>query len=398
MLAHLVGCSRRARGTAVCPITEKVRYECWNPGIVLVDLRKAFDTVDHAILIDKLSSFGICENELKWFKSYMTNRTQQVDYNGTLSDQRTITTGVPQGSILGPLLFVMFVNDAPDAVKELIDLYADDTTLQAADNDLQNLESKLNSELESLNNWFTKNRLILNTDKTLCIVLSTYQRKATVDNTNIAIKIGQTHIKQVDEAKLLGATIDEHLTWKPHISKMCSKISKKLGLLKRLKRCVPDHTLKMLFNSLVQPHFDYIDIVWGTAADIHVNAIYRMQKRAARILTGAKRFTRTKTLLKQLGWLSVRERIMFHRAVLTFKAIHGKTPNYISSKCIQVTNRYHTRSAQNGDLKVPKPNLEIFKRSFEYLSPAQWNQLDTKTKHSESIGIFKKRYLKGLSM
>ncbi len=196
-------------------------------------------------------------------------------------------TLVPQGSILGPLLFIIFMNDAPDAIKQILDLYANDTTLQAPDPDLSVFEQKINEDLESLSKWLNGNRLVLNGDKTVCMILSPHQRRATLTNCTLNLKVGDKHIKQVNEAKLLGIIIHESLTWDKHIYKMCNKISKKLGLLKRLKKFLHSNTLIMLFDSLVLPHFDYANVVWGTACVTQIKYVHKLQKRAARILTGS---------------------------------------------------------------------------------------------------------------
>ncbi len=242
-------------------------------GAVFIDLRKAFDTVHHGILRRKLVAYGVKGRELGWFKSYLSNRIQQVNFKRTLSDEQPVTIGVPQGSILGPLLFIIFMNDAPDAIKQILHLYADDTNLQASDPDLSVLEQKLNDDLESLSKWLNENRLVVNTDKTVCMILSTHQSRATLTNCTLKLKVGDKHIKQVNEGKLLGIIIDESLTWDKHIYKMCNKIRKKLGLLKRLKKCIPSNTLIMLFNSLVLPHFDYANVVWGTACGNHIQCV-----------------------------------------------------------------------------------------------------------------------------
>ncbi len=179
-------------------------------GALFIDTVKAFDTVDHDILLKKIVAYGVEGRELEWFKSYLSNHIQQVNFKRTLSDEQPVTKEVPQGSILGPLLFIIFMNDVPDAIKQIIDLYADDTTLQASDPDLSVLEQKLNEDLESLSKWLNENRLILNTDKTVCMMLSTHQRRATLTNCTLNLKVGDKPIKQVNEAKLL--------------YKMCNKI------------------------------------------------------------------------------------------------------------------------------------------------------------------------------
>ncbi len=165
------------------------------------------------------------------------------------------------------------------------------------------LEHKLNEDLESLSKWLNENRLVLNTDKTVCMILSTHQRSANLTNCTLNLKVGDKHIKQVNEGKLLDIIIDESLTWDKHIYKMCNKISNKLGLLKRLKTFIPSNTLIMLSNSLVLPHFDYANVVWRTACGTQIEYVYKLQKRAARILTGANRFSRTKPLFKKLNWM-----------------------------------------------------------------------------------------------
>ncbi len=156
---------------------------------------------------------------------------------------------MPKGTILGSLLFIIFINDAPDAIKQILDLYADDTTLQASDPDLSALEQTFNEDLESLSKWLNENRHVLNTDKTVCMILSTHQHRATLTNCTLNLNVGDKTIKQVNEAKLLGIIIDEKLTCNKHNHIMCNKINKMLGLLKRLKKNIPSNKH---FNHVIQ--------------------------------------------------------------------------------------------------------------------------------------------------
>ena len=288
------------------------------------------------------------------------------------------------------------MNDAPEVVKQILDMYADDTTLQASDSDITSLQAKLNHDLSAINQWFIDNRLVLNTDKTVSMLLATHQRLATVKDTDLNFKVGDKDIQQVKEAKLLGVTIDPHLNWDKHISKLCNKISRKLGLLKRLKKFMPNNTLHMLYNSIVLPHFDYANVVWGTACGTNLKQVYRLQKRAARIITGAKRFSSTHPLFQQLNWMPLAERVQFHTAVLTFKALKGSTPEYLSSKFVPTANRHQhsTRLSNTSDLKVPKPNLEIYRRSFEYRGAVVWNSISQDTRKSISVSGFKAGYIR----
>ncbi len=152
----------------------------------------------------------------------------------------------------------------------------------------------------------------------------------------------------------------------------------------------------MLYNSLVLPHFDYADVVWGTACGTYIKQVYKLQKRAARIMTGASRFSRTAPLFAKLKWSPLAERIKFHRAVLTYKSLHGLAPNYLTNKLSQVgkRNQYCTRAVQSRDLEIPKPNLEVFRKSFSYLAAAQWNSIDKNIRQAHSVNHFKTLYKK----
>ena len=179
-------------------------------GMVVLDLQKAFDTVDHNILLGKLTAMGLNDNTVKWFKSYLTSRTQVVDIDGVRSGPKDITCGVPQGSILGPLLFLIYVNDMADAVKCKLLLYADDSALMVSHSDVGVIQDRLSTELESVNKWLVDNKLSLHLGKTESIMFGT--RRKLAKHSELNIKCGDTFIAPKSEIKYLGLELDQKLS------------------------------------------------------------------------------------------------------------------------------------------------------------------------------------------
>ena len=362
-------------------------------GMVCVDLRKAFDTVNHEILLTKLKLYGITGTELKWFESYLYNRSQVVDFCGTMSSECKVNVGVPQGSILGPLLFLLFVNDFEESVKQSqVDLYADDTTLVAHGKSIVDIEGKLQSDLQLVDQWLKANRLILNVEKTVCMLVGTRQRLASTDR-KLCISINGSVIQQVANAKLLGLYMDENLIWSVSLDHTRRKIASKLGVLARIRPFVSLETAKTIFNAICLPHFDYGNVVWYTAADCHILPIVRLQKRSARILTKASRFSRSITLFKALDWLTLQDRVTYFRAVLVYKSINGYAPEYMSEKFQLYKSGRNTRSCRQELLCVPRPKLEIFRASFKYTGATLWNSIPLNIRKARSVEHFKKDYL-----
>ena len=226
-------------------------------GVLFLDLCKAFETVNHEILIKKLFTYGIQNKSLDWFKSYLQNRKQFCVVNNATSSLRNLNCGVPQGSNLGPLLFLLYVNDLPNCLKKSHDaMYADDTNITVRSSSLTYLEEALNDELENIHQWLLSNKLTLNVKKTEYMVIGTRQRLRNFSQ-DINVSIDGKVLKEVKTKKTLGVLVDKHLSWDKHIDNVSKKVSKGIGMLRRAKQYVSTKTLEKLYHALVQPHFDY---------------------------------------------------------------------------------------------------------------------------------------------
>ena len=245
--------------------------------VVFLDLKEAFDTMDHNILISKLSAYGIRGTSIE--------RNQKCFLNGSLSSNRVLSCGIPQGTILGPLLFLLYINDLPNCLMHSQPrMYADDTYLTLAGNSVDSIELNLNEDLASISEWLTANKLTLNKSKTEFMIIGSRQRLKTLPHSP-SLKIDGAPISQVPSTKSLGVYIDENLTWNVHIENLSKKIASGIGALKRIRPFVPHKTLLFIYNSLVKPHFDYCNVVWGSCNKTLVNKLKKLQNRAARVLT-----------------------------------------------------------------------------------------------------------------
>ena len=225
-------------------------------GVVFLDIKKAFDSINHGILLNKMKKcFGISSIELKWFESYLFNREQQCSINEQLSSKKTITCGVPQGSILGPLLFLLYINDLPECLRSTTPcMYADDTQIFSSSYDANELVVKLNSDLARVRNWLIQNKLQMHPSKSkLMFIGSSYNLK--VKNTEQPVVLNNTPVSRTDTHKCLGVQIDERLSWDSYIDMICKKTSAGIGAMRRIKPFVPVDTLKKVYKSLVQPYF-----------------------------------------------------------------------------------------------------------------------------------------------
>ena len=233
-------------------------------GNIFVDLQKAFDMVDHEILFKKLKCIGITGMSLEWFRSYLTDRKIITSMNNVSSNELPLKYGVPQGSLLGPLLFLIFINDLPKCFDKCsVHLYADDTVIYYADKDITTIETILNKELRSLDSWMRQNRLKVNCSKTVSMLIGT--KHMLTKNSSLNLKFCGETLTQVKSFKYLGVHVDDQLKWNLHVEHLCKKVGNMISYLARIKHFVNESALKTIFDTVILPHFDYTDIVWQSA-------------------------------------------------------------------------------------------------------------------------------------
>ena len=346
-----------------------------------IDLKKAFDTVNHNILLEKLNYMGIKGDTLSWIKSYLNNRYQKTICNSTLSDLGKIKCGVPQGSILGPLFFLVYIDDIKNILAENnYQLYADDTVIYCSGKSFEEVHGKLQSILNNFTSWCTKNALTINTKKTKVMAFGSNNKIKKAKNINI--KINKENIGNVPTYKYLGVNLDQTLNFRYHTENLLNVLNHKLYMFSKIRRYLNDQSAIRIYKSMIVPYFDYGDISFMSSKMREVKKIDKYHIRGLRISFKIQGKIEDRELFK-LGKVSnLENRRLMHLRNFMFKN---------KSKCIEENeNRIVTRENSGPTFRVIKPNCESFKRSVYYTGAIDWNSLDAEKRNIKNYYEFKR--------
>lgn len=357
---------------------------------VFIDLSKAFDSLHHKILLDKLKHYGVRGIPLDLLRNYLSNRTQRVVCNDKYSDLKNLQYGVPQGSILGPLLFLVYINDITNASAEFhYTIYADDTNLLMGDSDIGVLHRKLTAELEAVNRWVKANRLKLNIAKTKCIFFQNRSLSKRLPEITLENKI----INKVEHTKFLGVHIDKNLNWGYHIEDVCMKISRLCGLLYKIRHYLTSEAMFSIYYTLCYPYLIYCVSVWGCTWPSFLSKVKIAQNKVFRCIFHLCKYDSTVSITSQnklLNFASIRQYFL----ILTiYKSLFANNSSKLFKRNIDSRN---TRSSTI-NLVCPRHRTQLFKHSIFCTGPHIWNSLPHKIKanmYNGTINMFKTKLKK----
>ena len=384
---------------ALIDITKKIR-SALDKGIfacgIYIDLQKAFDMVNHSILVDKLEYYVIRGVPKMWLESFLIGRHQFTHIKDRSSSKLPITHGVPQGSVLGPLLFLLYINDLHKAIQHSsVHHFADDTNLLYTNNSLKKINKHINHDIKHLCQWLRSNKISLNASKTEIIIFKTKLKTITK---HLNFRVSGQKINPTTSVKYLGVHLSDSLTWEIHFKNLQTKLNRAIGLLSKIRHYTPKSLLKTIYFSLFNSHLIYACQIWGQSKTKLFQEIEKLQDKAIRIISFLPKGASVKEAYSTLKILKIRDFISLQNALLVKDVFEEKIPSPFMTyfKKLNTQHLHATRSAMNQSAFVPIVNTEIHGiNSIKYRSVEIWNKLQkalpddllnlTRTKAKEQI-------------
>jgi hypothetical protein len=333
------------------------------PLAIFIDLSKAFDCLSHDILLKKLSYYGFDDLAISLMRDYLCNRQQFIKTSEFTSNLKDLTTGVPQGSILGPLLFLIFMNDFASA-SDYFDMinFADDTALiSTMQTNVSSTSSQTDTELAKISTWLRANKLLVNVNKTKAMIFHTPRRKVP----NPVVTLNDERIEIVNKFTYLGIVLDRHLCWNEHIAALASKISQTTGVLNRLKNHLPKYILKLIYDSLIHCRVKYGILVWGACSG--TNRILLLQKRAIRAITKAKYNAHCDPIFRNLGILKVVDERKLQELIFYYRFSKSLVPTYFKNNFVDIFAANTQRRTRNSNIiRLPRFRHDFFRKQLRY--------------------------------
>ena len=352
---------------------------------IYCDISKAFDRVWHKGLLLKLKANGIRGKLHNWFTNYLSSRTQAVVIKGDISNFKRISAGVPQGSVLGPLLFLIYINDIVCNIQSNIKLFADDTSLSLALNNPTERAQILNADLSKIDVWAKQWKVKFNEEKTELV--NTCRNNSAI----LPLTFGNTLLQSSHRHKHLGLVLQSNCKWDEQIKNIVSTVTMLVSCLKSYKYKLNRKALETMYKSFIVPHFDYADIIWDNCTETQSAMLEDLQLEAIRTIIGAVRGTSHQKLYQESGFCTLKERRKRHKLIYYFKMVNGLCPHYLRSlvpDLVSERNPYHRR--RPFDRTIPTFHTELYRNSFIPSTTNLWNSLPDCIKTSNSIGQFKK--------
>lgn len=359
--------------------------------VVFLDFKRAFETIDREILLGKLFMMGIRDNELNWFRSYLCRRTQRTRVGDSMSEEVENYLGVPQGSILGAFLFIIYINDIQSIMHHCsINLFADDTLIYICGTDLNELIKNVNSDLVNLFDYLCLNKLKLNMEKTKTMIIG----KKICGEISEKIVIDNVIVDSVSSYKYLGITVDSKLNFKEHVDNLCKKVAKKVGVLARTRRNLNYLSSVNIYKTIIAPHFDYCSSILFMCGKEEFSRMQKLQNRAMRVILKVNRYSKISEMLNTLHFMNVRQRIVYNCLILIFKIKHNLMPRYLND-IVSLVGQHHDYPVRNrDDFHLPFMNKVRSQQSLFYKGLKAFNELPNVIKNVETLGLFKERLCK----